>query len=102
MYGCGIPMLFPVAALQIFVLYIVEKMMIYYSYRQPPMYDNKLNDRVLRILTYAPLFFLSFGYWMLSNNQLIANNIYWFDQLSDVRLTGHRYVSVFKAEGYVN
>lgn len=101
-YGCGIPILFPVAAMQIGVLYIVEKLMIYYSYRQPPMYDNKLNDRVLRVMTYAPLLFMSFGYWMLSNNQLFANNVYWFDQISDIRITGHRYVSVFKAEGYVH
>jgi hypothetical protein len=41
--------------------------MIYYSYRQPPAYDDKLNNRVLAVLTYAPLFMFTFGYWMVSN-----------------------------------
>jgi hypothetical protein len=67
MYGIGIPVLFPIAAISLFVLYIVEKSMVYYSYRLPPTYDEKLNKNVLAIMTYAPLLFLSFGYWMLSS-----------------------------------
>ena len=73
MYGIGIPVLFPIAALSFFILYTVEKGMIYYSYRQPPMYDDKLNKMVLGLMTYAPLLMMSFGYWMLSNKQLISN-----------------------------
>lgn len=67
MYGLGIPILFPIAAISFLTLYLVEKVMIYYSYRQPPMYDEKLNNNVLNIMTYAPLLFLSYGYWMLSS-----------------------------------
>jgi hypothetical protein len=73
MYGVGLPILFPVAAFSFLTLYFVEKTMVYYSYRQPPAYDEKLNENVLRILTYAPLPFLAFGYWMLSNIQLLSN-----------------------------
>jgi len=97
----GIPLLFPVAVFEILVLYIVEKLMIYYSYRQPPMYDEKLNNRVLSTLTYAPILFLSFGYWMMSNKQLFSNdNVVWFVQSSDVKQSGHIWTSVFKKEGY--
>jgi len=67
MYGVGLPILFPIAAISFLTLYLVEKTMVYYSYRQPPMYDEKLNNNVLRILTYAPILFLAFGFWMLSN-----------------------------------
>jgi hypothetical protein len=67
-YGLGLPLLFPLAAIAFFVFFVVEKSMIYYSYRQPPTYDDKLNISVLSILTYAPLFMLAFGYWMLSNH----------------------------------
>lgn len=74
--------------------------MIYYSYKQPPMYDEKLNNRVLKTMTYAPLLFLAFGYWMLSNHQLIANDIHWFVQSDDVKKTGHIWTEVFKAVGY--
>jgi hypothetical protein len=67
MYGLGIPILFPIAVLSFLVLYLVEKTMLYYSYRQPPMYDDKLNKSVLTKMTYAPLLFLIFGYWMFSS-----------------------------------
>lgn len=38
-YGYGIPVLFPIAAIAILILYLVEKSMLYYAYRLPPMYD---------------------------------------------------------------
>jgi len=66
-YGFGIPILFPIAAAAIFVLYVVEKSMLYYAYRLPPMYDERLSESVLSQLYWAPIFFLGFGYWMASN-----------------------------------
>lgn len=73
MYGLGLPILFPIAAISLLVLYVMEKSMIYFSYRQPPMYDEKLNNNVLSLMTYAPLLFLGFGYWMFSSKQLMSN-----------------------------
>ena len=66
-YGFGMPILFPVAAFAIFVLYLVEKTLLYYVYRLPPMYDERLSQSVINILYKAPLFYLGFGYWMASN-----------------------------------
>ena len=43
MYGFGIPILFPIGALAIIILYLVEKTMLYYAYRLPPMYDERLS-----------------------------------------------------------
>jgi len=48
--------------------------MLHYAYREPPMYDESLNNNALKILTFAPLLFLSFGYWMLSSRQLFEND----------------------------
>ena len=73
-YGFGIPMLFPIGSLALFVLYLVEKTMLYYGYRLPPMYDERLSQSVLKKLYYAPLFFLGFGYWMASNKQMLSND----------------------------
>ena len=42
-FGYGIPVLFPIAAIAILVLYLVEKTMLYYAYRLPPMYDERLS-----------------------------------------------------------
>lgn len=66
------------------------------------MYDDKLNNRVLRTMTYAPLLFFAFGYWMLSNHQLLGNDIHWFDQYDDIRKTGHVWTEVFQKVGYKN
>lgn len=63
MYGIGLPVLFPIAVFGYLTLYLMEKTLIYYCYRQPPMYDSKLNNNVLAIMTWGPVLFLSFGYW---------------------------------------
>jgi hypothetical protein len=50
MYGFGIPILFPVAVISLIILYFVEKTMLYYSYRMPPMYDEKMSELVYKVL----------------------------------------------------
>ena len=100
MYGIGLPVLFPVAAIAILVLFIVERCMIYYSYRQPPLYDEKLSNSTLNILCYAPLLMLAFGFWMISNHQLMDNDLSPISFSSDNMNTGHRWTSAFLGEGY--
>lgn len=67
MYGFGIPLLYPIAVYALVVLYVSEKALLYYSYRQPPAYDERLSNMVARTLMAAPVFGLFFGYWMLSS-----------------------------------
>lgn len=50
MYGFGLPFLFPAGILALVVLYFVEKTMLYYAYRTPPMYDEKTFELVLSTL----------------------------------------------------
>ena len=68
MYGFGLPILFPVAVVGFTILYFLEKSMLYYSYRMPPMYDERLSESVLRKLQFAPIFYLAFGYWMVNSH----------------------------------
>jgi hypothetical protein len=102
MYGMGIPVLFPIAALSLFVLYCMEKLMLYFVYREPPMYDEKLNTNALNILTYAPLLFLSFGYWMLSSKQLLGNYLpQQYNYLNDGDIpSGHTWGQTFSKAAY--
>jgi hypothetical protein len=96
LYGPGMPDLFPLAFFSLMILYIVEKGMLYYGYREPPQYSEMLNNSVLGIMMYAPLFLLASSYWMLSNKQLLSNDAliplvnqdinydpahYWYDSL---------------------
>lgn len=74
MYGVGMPVLFYYALASFICLYLVEKFMLYYGYRKPPQYDVVLNNYVLGVMKGAPLVILSFGYWFLSNKQLLSND----------------------------
>jgi hypothetical protein len=88
MYGFGMPVLFPMAMLSFVVLYVVEKSMLFYGYVMPPMYDERLSNDVLDKLQFAPLLYLIFGYWMISNMQLLSN-----DYLTPVELSSDTYIS---------
>jgi hypothetical protein len=46
-FGAAMPMLFPVAAVTLFVLYFLESFMLFFTYKRPPIYDVQLNNHVL-------------------------------------------------------
>ena len=95
-FGFGIPILYPIAAIALLVLYLVEKTMLYYAYRLPPMYDERLSQSVLNMMSYAPLFLLSFGYWMASNKQMLSNdNLVPKERMTDAEPTQHTIEGVF-------
>lgn len=67
MYGLAIPILFPIAVLYFVIMYIFEKLAITYYFIRPPMFDEKLNIAALSKLRWAPLFMMTFGWWVMSN-----------------------------------
>jgi hypothetical protein len=69
-FGVGMPLLFPIAAVSLLVMYISEKFMLYYVNKRPPAYDSSLHDLLLVNIEKANLLLLVFGYWMLSNPKL--------------------------------
>ena len=62
-HGLALPILFPIAAFAMLNFYVCEKYFMAYFYRKPPLFDNKMNERALMMLAYAPVFMLAFGYW---------------------------------------
>jgi len=101
LFGPGIPILFPYAFIAIAVRYLVENYMLYYVYKEPPAYDEKLNNSVLKILTWAPCFTLGFGYWMLSNHQLLSSTtkLQPLETASTRFLADHYWYEAFTGEG---
>jgi hypothetical protein len=67
MYGVGMPLLFPVAALNFFIQWTCERIMAVYQVKLPPSLDDKLTLNLLAMIKWAPLIMLFNGYWMLSN-----------------------------------
>lgn len=73
MYGIGIPLLFPVAALYCFNAYVSERIIVAYYMRLPPSMDDSLTKMAVSMLKNGPLFLLCNGWWMLSNKQIYEN-----------------------------
>ena len=101
MYGFGMPILFPIACGSFIVLYMVEKSLLFYGYRLPPMYDERLSQDVLNKLQFGPVLYLVFGYWMVANQQLLSND-HLIPMVSgaDVPLLDHTYGQVFTVYGW--
>jgi hypothetical protein len=92
MYGAGIPILFPIAVLSLVVLYIKERLCLAYSYRNPKlMLDNSLNRTALKLLTFPPLIYSAFAYWMFNNLQIFTNEVYYVPFFSSTIITGHTF-----------
>lgn len=67
MYGIGMPVLFPIAAVNYFNQYMVERIIVAWYMRQPSALDDKLTVNCIQRLRFAPLLFLVNGYWMIGN-----------------------------------
>jgi len=93
LYGVGLPLLFPISLFAFTILYMVERFCVFYYYRQPPMFDDAMTRNSLRILNWAPLLYMLFGYWMLGNNQIFSNVVFPFTNSTDVIKSGHTIVS---------
>ncbi len=101
MYGFGMPVLFPIAMLSFLILYLVEKLMLFYSYVMPPMYDERLSNDVLSKLQFAPILYVIFGYWMASNMQLISNeHLTAVESSTSTYITNHTMGSAFQGIGW--
>lgn len=68
MYGAALPILYPIAWLAFVVVYITEKLLVFYYYKQPPSFDAKMTFTALDMITWAPIWFLAMSYWFFSNN----------------------------------
>ena len=101
LYGFGIPILFPIAAFSFAIMYFLETALLYYSYRAPPAYENEISEKVLKLLIWAPLFYLSFGYWMASSMQLYDNDhLTKIDRASDIMASMHLVQDAFTTKGW--
>jgi hypothetical protein len=94
MYGLGMPILFPVAALNLFLTYLGERITVAYNVKQPPAMDDSLNNNIMGMIKLAPLFFLFNGYWMISNRQIFENMWTYKDKKTD-SMKSHHHVTDF-------
>ena len=67
LFGAGVPILFPIAYISLLGFYIVERLMMAYSYRTPPMFGTETNQQTLKALLGAPIFYFCFAAQMFNN-----------------------------------
>ena len=75
LFGPGLPVLFPIALFGIVVLYITNRVMVAYWHRRPPVYDSKMNETTINLLTVAPILYSCMGAWVYSNQQTFFNSV---------------------------
>lgn len=77
MYGLGMPILFPISVINFLNQYFCERVIVAYFMKMPPALDDKLVRNFVKMLKWAPLFFLCNGYWMVSNQQIFRNTFHY-------------------------
>ena len=69
--------------------YVVERIIVAYSMKQPPVLDDRLTNYTLKTIKLAPFLFLANAFWMLGNRQIFFSEWYYKDKAGDVEKTKH-------------
>ena len=57
LFGPAMPILFPICFIKLAMFYVVERFMLAYFYKRPPMLDASINISTIRVLSVAPLIY---------------------------------------------
>ena len=74
MYSHVLPLMFPVAALNFFMMYWIDKTLLLRFYKIPKNYDGASIEFTLSMSKYAFLFHALLGFFALSNNSILTSD----------------------------
>ena len=66
-YGCTMPPLYGIASIAFLILYINERLLVCYYYREPPAFDEKMTMLTLELVKYVRFMMLPMAFWQLGN-----------------------------------
>lgn len=89
LYGTGMPLLYFYAFIAYAILYVNERLLVCYYYREPPAFDEKMTMLCLDLSGYVPYLMLPFGFWMLGNRQIFEDVVEPINFKSDIKLSQH-------------
>jgi len=81
------PPLYGIACLAFTILWINERLLICYYYREPPAFDEKMTLLTLDIVKWVPFIMLPMAFWQLGNRQIFDNVVTPIIFKSDIKLT---------------
>jgi hypothetical protein len=88
-YGLAMPILFPIAAITLKLQQTFEKVAIAWCARMPPAMDNALNNNALNMVTFAPMFLLMNGFWLVDNKIIFDNHWEYRMRVNENMGSGH-------------
>lgn len=89
LYGTSMPYLYFCAVLAFVILYINERLLVCYYYREPPTFDEKMTVMTLEMTKYVPLMMLPFAFWQLGNRQIFDDVVFEIVYKTDFLISGH-------------
>ena len=93
-FGVGLPILYPLAAIDLLVIWLTERFFIARVYRKTPSLSSKLTDNMIEWISYTPILFLLNGFWMVSNRQMFDNVVNKIAYTTQNMITNHSVSSV--------
>ena len=94
-WGSIVPIMFLWCTLGLIIMYVVERLMIYYSYKRPPILDSSMTEAAIDILFFAPVPLCLVGSWAFSNRAIYFNEVVEVDPDMVYPLSNHAFSSLF-------
>jgi hypothetical protein len=79
-YGSAMPLMYPLCAFNLAVIYVRETLLIYYFYKKPPMLDGRATKSTLYTVCFVAFASLPFVFWQLGNRQIFDNKLFDIDK----------------------
>lgn len=89
LYGTCMPILYIVAFFAFVVLFINERVLVCYYYREPPSFDEEITIKAMSIIQWIPILCLPVIFWQMGNRQIFDTIVNPIDRASDVILSSH-------------
>jgi hypothetical protein len=83
------PVLFVVAFIAFVVLFINERVLVCYYYREPPSFDEEITMKAMGFIKWIPIFSLPVVFWQFGNRQIFESQVEMIDRQSDIIKSNH-------------
>lgn len=74
-YGFGLPLLPILIFICLIISYFVDRFVVAFYHRKPPLYDDTLNVVSIHLLKWAAFWYIAIAFWMLTNKQIFGNDL---------------------------
>jgi hypothetical protein len=80
LYGTAMPVLFIVAFVAFVVLFINERVLVCYYYREPPSFDEEITMNAMNLIKWIPIMSLPVVFWQFGNRQIFETEVEMIDR----------------------